>query len=125
MGYTTCAVLRTPYAVCRMLHARTIGPLTPPCVKRRFHISLRVCYNRVEFVNSRFLFSVGHPAQISMYCLLTVHPETSLSQQRSTPVQISDAFSRGRDPIAHARRHRCPAHVGSIFDEFVIVIVTC
>ena len=36
--------------------------------------------------------------QISTYCLLSVFPETSLSQQRSTPIQISDAFSRGHDP---------------------------
>ena len=49
--------------------------------------------------------------------------ETSLSQQRSTPIQIFDAFSRGHDPTAHARRARCLAHVGSIFNECVIVIV--
>ena len=58
-----------------------------------------------------------------MYCLFRVHPETSLSQQRSTPIQISDVFSRGRDPIAHACRARRPAHVGSIFNECVSVIV--
>ena len=57
-----------------------------------------------------------------MCCLLTVLPETYLSQQRSTHIQISDVFSRGHDPIAHARR-AIPAHVGYIFIECVIVIV--
>ena len=45
------------------------------------------------------------------------------SEQRSTPVQISGAFSRVHDPIAHARRARCLAHVGSIVNECVIVII--
>ena len=62
-------------------------------------------------------------AQISIYCLLTVHPETSLGELRSTS-QISDAFSRGHDPIAHARRATSLAHVGSIFNECVTVIVS-
>ena len=43
-------------------------------------------------------------AQISTYCLLTVFPETSMSQQRSTPIQISDAFSSDHDTTTHARR---------------------
>ena len=62
-------------------------------------------------------------AQISVYCLVTMLPETELGQQRSTRVQISDVFSRCHDPIAHARRARCLAHVGHIFTESVIVIV--
>ena len=60
-------------------------------------------------------------AQISTYCLLTVSPEIPLSQQRSTLNQISVAFSRGHDPITLARRARCPAHVGSIFNECCLV----
>ena len=62
-------------------------------------------------------FSVGDLAQISIYCLVKVHPETPLSQQRSTPT----LFRGGHDPIAHARSARCPAHVGSILNECVIV----
>ena len=31
-----------------------------------------------------------------------------LSRQRSTPIQISGAFPRGHDSIAHAHRGRCP-----------------
>ena len=49
--------------------------------------------------------------------------ETCLSQRRSTHIQIFDVFYRGHDPIAHARRARCPAPVGYIFIECVIVIV--
>ena len=57
-------------------------------------------------------FPLGDRGQISVYCLLTVLPETQLSQQRSIHNQISNVFSRGHDPIAHARRARCLAHVG-------------
>ena len=62
-------------------------------------------------------------AQISTYCLLTVFPESSLSHQCSTSNHMSAAFSRCRAPITHARRARCPAHVGSILNECVSVIV--
>ena len=48
--------------------------------------------------------------------------KTSLSQQLSAPNQVSGVFSRSRDLIAHACRARCPAHVGSIFNECVVVI---
>ena len=54
-------------------------------------------------------FTVGDLAQIS---------ETSLSLQCSTPIQM-----RGHDPIAHVCRARFLAHVASIFNECVIVIV--
>ena len=57
-----------------------------------------------------------------MYYLFTVLPETQLSQQRSIHNQISDGFSRGHDPIAHARRARCLKLV-KLFIECVIVIV--
>jgi len=92
---------RTPYAVCRMPHTRTIGPLTPSLrekiISHWFESSpqqRRICHLPFPF------FPVGDLAQISMYSLLTVHPETSLSQLRSTPIQISDAFSSGHDPVA-------------------------
>ena len=47
---------------------------------------------------------------------------SSLGEQLSAPNQASVLCSRGRDAIAHACRARCPALVGSIFDECVIVI---
>ena len=56
-------------------------------------------------------------AQISTYCHLTVYPEVLMSQQRSTLNQISDAFSTTHDKSLMPRRARCPAHVGSIFNE--------
>ena len=62
-------------------------------------------------------------AQISTYCLLTVCPETSLSHWCSTSNHMSAAFSKGHDPITRARRARCLAHVESIFNECVSVIV--
>ena len=34
-----------------------------------------------------------------------------------------DALSMGHAPVTHARRARCPAHAGSIFNECVLVIV--
>ena len=44
-----------------------------------------------------------------------------MCQQRSTPILISDAFSRGRVPITLALRATRPAHVGSIVDERCLV----
>ena len=55
-------------------------------------------------------------AQISTRCHLTVFPAIPLSQQRSTLNQIFDALWRGHNPITHARRARCLAYVGSIFN---------
>ena len=34
---------------------------------------------------------------------------------------MSDVFSMGHDPLTLARRARCPAHVGSIFNECCLV----
>ena len=47
--------------------------------------------------------------------------EIPMCQQRSTPILISDAFSRGHVAVTLARRARCPAHVGSIVDECCLV----
>ena len=81
---------------------------------------MRVCWNRIECVTSHFFFL----AQISRYCLLTVVHVTPLTQQRTTPNQMSDVSSRGHDPIAHGRRARCLAHDGFLFNECVVVSVT-
>ena len=37
------------------------------------------------------------------------------------PLQMSDVFSIGHDPITLARRATCPAHVGSIVNECCVV----
>ena len=118
---TSDGVRKTPYAECRMSYAahQDTWP-TEKMISHQFESLLqqsRICH--VPF----FFFSVGDLTMIPMYCLLSVHPETSLSQQRSTPIQISDALPRGHDPIAHARRARYLAHVRSIFNECAIVIV--
>ena len=44
-------------------------------------------------------------------------PEPSLSQEHSTPIQVSDAFRGVTTPVTHARRARCQAHVVSIFKK--------
>ena len=54
-------------------------------------------------------FPVGDRAQISVLSLLTVLPDTQMSQQRSIHNQISDEFSSSHDPVDHAHRPRCPA----------------
>ena len=51
-------------------------------------------------------------AQISTYCLLTDFLRLPLNQ-------ISVPFSRAHDPMAHACRASCPAHVGSVFNVCV------
>ena len=42
-------------------------------------------FGRAEFVTASC-------TQISTYCLLSAFPELSLSHERSTPIQVSDAF---------------------------------
>ena len=79
-------------------------PADPALREKCFHISLKVCYT--------ISFPVDDFALISVYCLLTVVPETYLSQQRSAHIQMSDVFSRGS---------RCLAHSGYIFIECAIV----
>ena len=99
---------------------RTNGPLTP---SQRAKIQ----FERLLNLHSLFFSELVTLAEISTYYLLTVFPETFLSQWSSTPDQISDAFSRGHD-IAHARRARCLAHVGLLDPSsmsVVIVIVNC
>ena len=54
-------------------------------------------------------FPVGDRAHFSALCLLTVLPETQMSQKRSIHNQISDVFSSSHDSVDHARRPRCPA----------------
>ena len=76
------------------------------CVKIKAFHSVR------EFAKSICqlpFFPVGDRAQISALCLLTVLPETQMSQKRSIHNQISDVFSSSHDPVDHARRPRCPA----------------
>ena len=55
--------------------------------------------------------------QISTYCLLSVFPETSLEPTALNTYPDFRCFFEGSGPITHARRARCPAHVGSIFNE--------
>ena len=64
----------------------------------------------------------GRTCWFHLRCVCQGTAESNLSP-RSTPVQISDAFSKGHKPIAHAHRGRCPARVGSFFIECVIFIV--
>ena len=66
---------------------------------------------------SPFFFQFVTFAHISTRCQLTVSLEVLLSQWRSSFNQTSDALSRGRDPITHAHRARCPARVGPILNE--------
>ena len=101
-----------------MPHTRTIGPLTP---------SMR------EKMNSHLFESLHQQSRTcpplppaSFIQLVTlrrsrctvVRPEGYLSEQSSTLIPNSDVFSRGHDPVAHACRAECPAHVG-----YVIVIL--
>ena len=63
----------------------------------------------IESICQLPFFPVGDRAQISALCLLTVLPETQMSQKRSIHNQISDVFSSSHDPVDHARRPRCSA----------------
>ena len=65
-----------------------------------------------ETVTSFFFSQLVALARISTRCLLTVFPETLLSRQRASHIQISDDFRKAM--ITCARRARCPAHAGSI-----------
>ena len=103
-----------------MPKTRTIGPLTPSLREKKSFTSVWEFATTGSNLSPPVSFRAGDLAQISVYCLLTVLPETCLSQQRSTHIQISDVFSRGHDPIDHARRARCLAHVRYIFIECVI-----
>ena len=69
-------------------------------------------------------YSVGDFALFSVCCLLTVLLETFFEPTApNTYPDFRCFFSEGLDPIADARRARCPAHVGYIFIECVIIIV--
>merc|ERR1712064_238764 len=84
---------------------------TYTCLRRncllcpRFDDSLRTCCYRIEFVTSSslqfvYLYRSRHTVD------LPVSLEIPLSQQRSSFNQMSDVFSRGRDPITHAHSAR-------------------
>ena len=108
-----------------MPYTRTNGRLTPSLVCTDL-TSVREHVETEPHLSQDTLFSrIVTFAQISTYCLLPVFPETSLNQQRSTPIQISDAFSGGRDP-SHMPAGPDTEHMldpSSMSFVFVIVIV--
>ena len=67
--------------------------LPPPCAEKKkdFAPVLRVATTESK-LSPPASFSVGDLAQISVYCLLTVLPETYLGERRSTHIQISDVL---------------------------------
>ena len=91
-----------------MPHTRTNGPLTPSqCAKIQHQFEKPLRQSRV--CHSLRFFSSD--------CDLCTSLDTLSSHSVSTFNQVSDAFSRGHDPITLARRARCLARVGSIFSE--------
>ena len=83
---------------CRARCLAHVGSICTACVRVQ---QSPICHHPFPFelvIYALFLVS----------CLLTNHPETSLRQQRSTPVQMSDVFSRGHDP-----HHSLPAEPGA------------
>ena len=95
-AWKTCVEWHTHYAVWSSPFFRTNGHLT---FSQRAQTSVWENDETEPKLSHPPLFSqIVTLPQISTYCLLSVFPETSLSQQRSTPIQISDAFSRGQDP---------------------------
>ena len=85
----------------------TLYTRTFACVNTIFFIQFESLL--LESICHLLFFPVGDRAQISAFCLLTVLPETQMSQNRSIHNQISDVFSSSYDPVDHARRPRCPA----------------
>ena len=80
----------------RCRHARTTGPLTPAQREKLTSHEFESLLQQSRICHLSFLFFfVGDPAQTSTYCLLAVLHETSLSQARSTPIQIFRCFFEG------------------------------